>query len=179
MGVNFNILKQYNDLLELNYLSPHERTRSLKEIFDRDIRNNSSFKFRQKTIRPIKTDGEPDLDTLFQHLTRRLTEKTDIKGREYKSRSEFDMKRSERLHWIWHHIQEKEEIKIFSVKDRVRGRDKIRTYLFDEQEKYAIVLEPYRNTEDYYLLSAYYLEKKFGGPETIMKKYARRLNIVH
>lgn len=120
----------------------------------------------------------PDMETLFKHLTYKSTEKQDENGKKYKSRDVFDFKRSERLHWIWHHIQGKEDIKIFSVNDRVRGRSVKRTYLFDEKESYVIILEPYRKTEDYYLLSAYYLEKELGGIKTIKKKYKRRLNEV-
>lgn len=179
MAFNFNTLKKYNDLLELNHYSEGERTASLKDIFDRDIKNNTSFKFRKKTIRPIKIDGEPALETLFQHLTCSSTHIKIEDGKSYKSRKDFDIKRSERLHWIWHHIQEKENIKVFSVKDRVKGRNVVRTYLFDEAEKYVIVLEPYRKTNDYYLLTAYYLEKRKGGPKTIRKKYKRRLDKVY
>ncbi|PID94381.1 MAG: hypothetical protein CSA94_02260, partial [Bacteroidetes bacterium] len=115
----------------------------------------------------------------FKHLTYRSVEKTDEKGKKYNSRELFDIKRSERLHWIWHHIQEKEDIKIFSVTDRIKGKNKIRTYLFDEKENYVIVLEPFRTTNDYYLLSAYYLQKEYGGIKIIKKKYKRRLNEVH
>lgn len=173
-----NLIKKYNKLLELNQYTERERIISLKNIFDRDITNNTDFKFRTKTIRPIKKDGMPDLETLFKHLTYKSTEKQDENGKKYKSRDVFDFKRSERLHWIWHHIQEKENIKIFSVADRVNGKDKIRTYLFDEKENYVIILEPYRKTADYYLLSAYYLEKELGGMKTIKKKYKRRLSEV-
>lgn len=173
-----NLIKKYNKLLELNQYTERERIISLKNIFYRDITNNANFKFRTKTIRPIKKDGMPDVETLFKHLTYKSTEKQDENGKKYKSRDVFDFKRSERLHWIWHHIQGKEDIKIFSVNDRVRGRSVKRTYLFDEKESYVIILEPYRKTEDYYLLSAYYLEKELGGIKTIKKKYKRRLNEV-
>ncbi|MGO1729942.1 MAG: hypothetical protein ACTHY4_10080 [Flavobacteriaceae bacterium] len=179
MAFDFNTLKKYDDILELNYLSERERNESLKRIFERDISKNSSFKFKNKTIRPIKIDGEPALETLFQHLTCQSNEQVDENGRKYKSRNVFDIRRAERLHWIWHHIQEKEDIRIFSFKDRVKGKNVIRTYLFDEKEEYVIVLEPYRKTPDYYLLSAYYLEKKYGGPKTIRKKYKRRLGEVY
>lgn len=171
-----NLLKKYNQLLELNQYSEKQRVTSLKGIFERDIVFNENFKFRNKTIRPIKIDGKPALETLFHHLTHKSIEKSNDDGTKYKARDIFDIKRSERLHWIWHHIQEKNEIKIFSVEDRVSGKNKIRTYLFDEKENYVIVLEPYRKTPDYYLLSAYYLEKEYGGPKTIKKKYKRKLD---
>ncbi len=174
-----NLTKKYNKLLELVHLNEKERLASLHNIFNRDIVNNPHFKFREKMIRPIMKDGLPALDILFKHLTYRSIEKTDEKGKKYNSREVFDFKRSERLHWIWHHIQEKEDIKIFSVNDRVKGRNKIRTYLFDEKESYVIILEPFRRTNDYYLLSAYYLQKEYGGIKTIQKKYRRRLNEVY
>lgn len=179
MAFDFNTLKKYNDLLELNYLSPRQRDESLKGIFERDIVSNKQFKFRNKQIRPIKKDGIPALDTLFQHLTTKAVQKSGKNNKKYKSRANFDIRRSERLHWIWHLIQEKENIKIFSYKDRIRGKNKIRTYLFDEKENYVIVLEPFRKTSDYYLLTAYYLEKKYGGHKTIKKKYENRLDKVH
>ncbi|MPM63916.1 hypothetical protein SDC9_110800 [bioreactor metagenome] len=170
-----NLLKKYNQLLELAHFNERQRDISLRGVFDRDIADNPHFKFQEKTIRPIKIDGEPALDTLFSHLTRRTEENEDG----IKSRTIYDPKRYERLHWIWHLVQEKEAIKIFSYKDRFNGRDVIRTYLFDEKENYVIVLEPYRSTKDYYLLSAYYLEEKYGGPKIIAKKYQRRLDEVY
>lgn len=49
-----NLIKKYNKLLELNQYTERERIISLKNIFYRDITNNADFKFRTKTIRPIK-----------------------------------------------------------------------------------------------------------------------------
>jgi hypothetical protein len=170
-----NLLKKYNELLELLQFSERQRDVSLRGIFNRDIVENSDFKFRGKLIRPFKQDGVSALETLFSHLTR----KTDEKEKNVKSRSVFDMKRSERLHWIWHHVQEIEQIKIFSHKDRKDGKNVIRTYLFDEVENYVVVLEPYRKTNDYYLLSAYYLESRYNGPKRIKNKYKRRLQEVY
>lgn len=175
----FNAMKKYNDLLELNHLSEYKRKETLEAIFDRDITNNSNFKFNEKIIRPIKKDGKPSLDTLFAHLTNKSTEKTDQHGRRYKSRTEFDIRRSERLHWIWHHIKNYNGVRVFSVNDRIKGRNKIRTYLYDIKEKYVIVLEPYRKTKDYYLLTAYYLEEGQGGSKSIENKYKRRLDEIY
>lgn len=174
-----NKIKTYNDLLELLSLSERERDRSLKIIFERDICNNDNFRFRYKQIRPLKKDGEPSIETLFQHLTRTSQEIVNENGKKYKSRNNFDIKRSERLHWIWHHIQEKEIIEIFSVEERIKGQNIIRTYLWDKVEDYAIVLEPYRLTKDYYLLTAYYLEKDKGGIKAMNKRYKRKLNKVY
>lgn len=173
-----NQIKVYNDLLELVFMGEKERIVSLRKIFDRDIANNHSFKFRDKCVRPIKKDGMPALESLFQHLTHASVIKSE-NGRSFKSRSEFDVKRSERLHWVWHHIQEKEDVKTFSTKDRKGGKDVIRTYIWDKEENYTIVLEPYRNRKDYYLLSAYYLQKKKGGIKAMQKRYKRRLNEVY
>lgn len=175
-----NLLKKYKELLELNSLSEHERDISLKGIFERDIVNNDCFIFREKKIRPIKSsDGNPALETLFKHLTCKSEDIVDNNGKTYKSRNIFDFKRSERLHWIWHHIQEKENsMKVFSVKDRIKGRTQIRTYLYNDKEKYVIVLEPYRKTYDYYLLSAYYLDEEYGV-KNINKKYKRKLDEIY
>lgn len=52
------------------------------------------------------------------------------------------------------------------------------TYIFDEDEKYVIVLEPYRKCFEYYLLSAYYLDEEYGI-ENIKKKYQKKLDEVY
>lgn len=161
----FNQLKIYNQLLDLLHLNPNERNISLQRVFERDIANNSAFHFRTKQIYPVKRErADVDLNILFSHLTTHVTDKT-INKRDY------EPKRSERLHWLRHHIEErqKEGVLIFSVEDP----DGIRTYLFDEPENYVIILAPYRDKTAYYLLTAYYLEGR--NPEKIKKKYKRRL----
>lgn len=174
-----NLTKVYNNVLDLEFMAEKDRTKSLMKIFDRDIANNDLFQFREKIIRPIKVDGKPALDILFNHLTCSSVLNRDNHGREFKSRSIFDIKRSQRLHWIWHHIQEKDEIRIFSVNERVNGKDVIRTYLWDVLQDYVIVLEPFRETKDYYLLTAYYLEKELGGINAMKKRYKRKLDDIY
>ena len=58
----------------------------------------------------------------------------------------------------------KDNIEIFSVKtrDQKKRQDIIRTYIYDKEQKYVIVLEPQRNQRDYYLLTAYHLNKDYG-----------------
>ena len=58
---------------------------------------------------------------------------------------------------------------IFSIDDT----DGIRTYIFDADENYVIVLAPYRNRLEYYLLTAYLLEGR--NVKKIKNKYDRRL----
>jgi hypothetical protein len=175
-----NLLKIYNEFLEIVHLSEPERKKSLKDIFNRDISNNQDFAFRRKVIRPLKIDGQESMDTLFSHLTCESKEVKDEKGRKYKQRI-FDIDRSKRLHWIWHHIQEKDKDKIdvFSYQDRVNGKNKIRTYIYDFVEKYVLILEPQRSQTDYYLLTAYYLTKEKGGIRQIEKKREKRLDKVY
>lgn len=174
-----NLLKRYNDFLELSHLSENQRTISLRAVFNRDIANNDNFLFREKIIRPLKKEGEIDMETLFDHLTKKSEDIIDEEGKTRKSRSIFDFQRAKRLHWIWHHIQEiKMDLKIFSVEDRKDGRNVLRTYIFDELEKYVIVLEPQRSLMDYYILSAHYLDEK-NGSEKIKKKWKRRLPLVY
>lgn len=177
----FNQLKKYNALLEIVHLSPRERIESLKGVFTRDISDNPHFNFRKKIIRPLKKDGAEDMASLFEHLTCASEDQYDNKGRNFKSRSEFDFERSKRLHWIWFHIQEKnkQKIDVFSFPDRKRGKNVIRTYIYDESEKYVIILEPQRSGLDYYLLTAYYLTEDKGGIKQIEKKRKRRLNQVY
>jgi len=167
----FNLLKIYNQLLELSSLSPTERLESLKRVFKRDIENNPHFCFRKKNIYPTSKEGQDSMEILFHHLTNKtVDEKT--------KKREYDAIRSERLHWIKYHIEElkKDEMLVFSVLDVKKG---VRTYIYDKIEKYVVILEPYRNKEDsYYLLTAYKLEGK-GGMNNIEKKYNRRLSEIY
>lgn len=172
-----NLTKIYNSHLDIIHLNEYERVISLRGIFDRDITNNPIFIFRAKIIRPLKIEGQSSIDVLFSHLTHQTEEEIDKNGKIIKKRSIFDFERSKRLHWIWHHIQErnKENIDIFSFEDRVKGRNVVRTYIYDFKEKYIIILEPQRSKLDYYLLSAYYLTEKLGGITQIEKKRKRKL----
>jgi len=162
-----NLLKIYPDLLELDHLTEHQRIVSLKGVFKKDIEDNPEFNFRNKKINPVK--GEEDaMQILFKHLT------TKIKDERTRERV-FEPQRSRRLHWVKHHIEEnkKEKILVFSVEDS----EGTRTYIFDEEKKYVVILEPYRDQKEYYLITAYYLEGR--NHEKIKRKYNRRLpNIV-
>ena len=164
-----NLLKQYPELLELNFLGTDARKRSLQGIFDRDIAENKNFNFRSKRIYPIKTDGELDMNREFTHLTTVEKEETDNQGCTIKRRV-YDSYRSERLHWIKPHIQEvikdNSDIEVFSVVERNQHKrvDVIRTYIYNKTQKYVVVLEPQmrNNANAYYLLTAYYLNEKYG-----------------
>lgn len=172
----FNLLKKYNDLLEVDMLSPMQRTTSLRGVFDRDIKNNNSFAFREKRIYPIPSEGMDKIDMLFTHLTTKVTDKETM-------HREYDRTRSIRIHWIKYHIEEqkKSEMLIFST---INGRDK-RTYIYDRIEKYVIVLEPKEaqkkdeNEQEYtykyyYFLTAYKLEGKDEKRNKIESLYRRR-----
>lgn len=160
----FNLLKKYNTLLEIVHMSAIQRTSSLKMVFERDIENNETLGFRGKKINPVKRERD-SMQLLFQHLTT-------VTDKEVKTKRIFDLKRSERLHWVRYHVEEKKpaKIKVFSVEDP----EGIRTYIFDEEERYVIVLAPYRDGREYYLLTAYHLEEK-GNVRKINNKYNRRL----
>jgi len=163
-----NLLKKYNDLLDVFAMNEFQRKKSLKGVFDRDITNNSNFSFRTKRIKPTPADGQDSMERLFTHLT---TVEIDKSTRE----REFDMIRSVRLHWIKHHIEEKktDNVCVFSVKEPFG----IRTYIYDIDEKYVIVLEPMRDVKknEYALLTAYYESGKDKERSKIMKKYQKRL----
>ncbi|MEQ8623604.1 MAG: hypothetical protein RJQ00_02745 [Vicingaceae bacterium] len=173
----FNLLKKYSELLEINHLSHPQRLKSLQGVFDRDITNNTGFKFRLKQIRPTTEDGVPPLQTLFKHLTTRND--VDQKGNKLKSRS-FELDRSARLHWIKYHIEEKnpEKLSVFSYEDRIDGKSVVRTYVYDKDEEYVIILEPQRSKLDYYLLTAYHLNEP-GGKKQIEKKEKRKLDDIY
>lgn len=158
-----NLLKKYNSLLEIDSLSERERTISLKGIFNRDIVPGLSF--QGKTVHPTTSDTEDKMERLFRHLTTVVVDKSINKR-------EFDRSRSIRLHWIKYHIEEnkKNNILIFSV-DEPEGA---KTYVYDKDEKYVIVLEPLRNDYGYYLLTAYHLEGKDLARDKMMKKYRRK-----
>lgn len=174
-----NLLKRYNTYLELSHFTEVQRTTSLRGIFDRDIANNERFQFRTKIIRPLKKEGEIDMETLFSHLTKKSEEITGENSTRIKTRNIFDIDRSKRLHWIWHHIQEiKENLLVFSCEERKGSKNVIITYIFDDEENYVIVLEPQRSKQDYYLLSAYYLNEEWAR-KNIRKKWKKRLPEVY
>jgi len=176
-----NRLKKYPELLEILHLSPAERNLSLRGIFNRDIEDNPDFSFRKKQIYPVKSDGKFDMDRQFTHLTCEEIIEEDETGCKYPKRV-FDIDRSIRLHWIRHHIEERlpEKIEIFSVEERDIKKRKgiIKTYIYDETEKYIVVLEPQRTGASYFLLSAYYLNREYGMKE-IKKKWKKKLSTVY
>jgi hypothetical protein len=171
-----NLLKTYSQLLEIAHYNEAQRTNSLKAIFNRDIENNEAFLFNKKTIRPIKKEGGHGLQILFTHLTTREDE--DENGVKLNTRS-FESSRSIRLHWIKHHIDLRcENMDVFSYEDRIDGRDVIRTYLYNVEQQYVIILEPQRSKQDYYLLTAYFLNER-KGKKQIEKKRKNKLPDVH
>lgn len=161
-----NLTKKYNDLLDLLGLPDKQRTESLRRIFNRDIENNPAFMFNGKPIYPTpKEDGKIAMENLFNHLTRKEVDKET-------HHREFDMSRSQRLHWIRYHIEQRkpDNMLYFSVAEPRAAR----TYIYDIDEKYVIVLEPRNNNTTYYLLTAYHLEGKDAARDKIMSKYNRR-----
>lgn len=172
----FNLLKKYPELLDIGSMTESERTYSLRKIFKRDIEDHPNFNFRNKKIWPTKDERNP-MDTLFAHLT---TESINIEenGRQYSKRV-FEMDRSKRLHWVKYHIEETKTdgMQYFSVEERVGGKDVVRTYIYDVDEKYVIVLELQKTKNNYYLLTAYHLNRP-EGVKTIQKKYKRRIQDV-
>lgn len=167
--MDFNLLKEYPDLLDLAYLTVSQRNISLSRIFRRDIEDNSNFNFKGKLIRPTKIEGQASMETLFHHLTTRGDK--DEKGKNIGTRS-FEMARSRRLHWIRHliEIDSKPNLDVFSYEDRVNGRSVIRTYIYDIEQEYVIILEPQRSETDYYLLTAYLLNEPGGKKQRITRK---------
>ena len=95
-----NLLKTYNQLLELNCLTEHQRILSLKGVFNRDFVNNPDFSFRKKKLNPTPAEGEDTMERFFRHLTTVITDKA-TRQREY------DPSRSVRLHWVRYHLEER------------------------------------------------------------------------
>ena len=165
-----NLLKEYNQLLDITALNEQKRTESLKGIFNRDIRGNVAFSFHNKPVFPTpKENGEIAMENLFNHLTRKKNDK-ELRNRE------FDFDRSVRLHWIKYHIEEQKQENMFCFS--VKEPDGIRTYIYDKDEKYVIVLEPLRDNTAYYLLTAYPLMGKDAARNKMKKKHKRRLTDV-
>jgi hypothetical protein len=160
----FNLTKIYNQLLEIDHLAQEPRTTSLSGIFNRDF-INSQNNFRSKPIRPIPKDGKDTMEVLFDHLTKKIYDKSEMSR-------EFDPHRSKRLHWIKFHIDERrpDRIKVFSCLDKAGPR----TYIYDETELYVIILEPYRDASSYYLITAYHLDGK--NVYKIKNKIERKLD---
>ena len=161
-----NLTKKYNELLDILGMPERDRTASLRAVFNRDIQNNPAFSFMGKPIYPTpKEDGMVAMDNLFNHLTRKEVDKEE-------RHREFDYQRSARLHWINHHVRQskKERMLYFSAEDSRC----VRTYIYDMDEKYVIVLEPRRNGRSYYLLTAYHLEGKDAARNKIVNKYRKR-----
>lgn len=176
-----NLLKKYPELLEIMHLSEHQRTESLRRVFNRDIQNNSGFKFQSKQIRPIFIDGEVSMGNLFNHLTREEIVVAKPDGTTFIKRI-FEKDRSMRLHWIKFHIDEckKNNIEIFSIieRDAKKRKNVTHTYIYDLEQEYVIVMEPQNSNMDYYLLSAYFLNKDYGTKK-MKKKLKKKLPYVY
>jgi hypothetical protein len=162
----FVLLKTYNQLLDIVAMSEHDRKISLMKIFDRDFTYNTNLKFRSKQITPTPVDGAIEMATLYTHLT---TVITDEKTRH----REFEMERSKRLHWVRFHIDEskKNNMLYFSLKEK----EGFRTYIYDIDEKYVVVLEP-KSANHYYLITAFYVQGKDAQRDKYMRKYERKLD---
>lgn len=167
-----NLLKRYPELLDIGGMNEAQRNASLMGVFQRDIENNAGFAFRTKQIYPVKGE-EPAMQLLFRHLTTTELEVPEG-GRKHKRRV-FEMDRSQRLHWILPHTEERTgaQIEIFSAEDRVRDAWKVRTYILNHTERYVIVLEPNRKPGAYYLITAYHLGRDHSYAK-LKKKAAKR-----
>jgi hypothetical protein len=173
----FNLIKTYNQLLEIAHLDEQQKNKSLYAIFKRDIEDNETLNFRGKKIWPIKSD-QPAMQTLYSHLTC-ISEKVEEGDRVYKRRI-FDHHRSVRLHWVLYHLLERkaEGVKVFSAEERIDGRDVKRTYIYDVDEKYIVVLEPQKTGNDYYFITAHYLYEKWGT-KAMAKRLKHALPDIH
>ena len=159
----FNILKVYPELLDIVGLSERDRQHDLLAIFKRDIEDNFDFAFRSWRIYPIKAQGEADMGRLFKHLTCEEIMVECEDGTKYPKRV-FEVARSQRLHWINHHIKEKSplNIDVFTVEEK------------DSKKRNVIVLEQQR-TNAFYLLTAYHLNKDYGE-KALLKKMKKRIS---
>ena len=103
------------------------------------------------------------MGTLFKHLTCEAVQVEDENGRTYQKRI-FEMDRSQRLHWISHHVKEQtpDNLDVFTIYGKDAKKRKVKkTYIYDMKEEYVIVLEQQRS-KAFYLLTAYHLNKEYG-----------------
>jgi len=68
------------------------------------------------------------------------------------------------------HLDQKCETLIFSVEEP----EGVRTYIYNDQEKYVVVLEPLRDQSAYYSLTAYNLIGRDAARNKMLKKYKKR-----
>lgn len=66
-----NLLREYNQVLELLYRSEYKNIRSIKDVFYRDFNVENPLIFNAKIIQPTPADGEDKVEILFNHLTRK------------------------------------------------------------------------------------------------------------
>ena len=115
------------------------------------------------------------MERLFKHFTCEEITVECEDGTKYPKRV-FEFARSQRLHWINHHIKEKTplNIDVFTVEEKDSKKRKVKkTYIYDTVEKYVIVLEQQR-TNAFYLLTAYHLNKEYGE-KALLKKMKKRI----
>lgn len=155
-----NLLKTYNQLLELLYHSTNRNLLSLRAVFNRDFVNGQNVIFNNYPVRPTPTDGIDAMDRLFDHLTTVITN-------EVTRKRTFETERSIRLHWIKHHLENRSNhLLVFKLIEENR------IYILDDVERYVVILEPLRNVEEYYILTAYRLEP--SNYRKLRKKYESR-----
>lgn len=113
------------------------------------------FSLTSKTYVVIRSfirykDGAADMGRQFTHLTCEEIQEGDVMGNLLPAKRIFEKDRSQRLHWINHHIQElsSENIEVFSLTERDQKKrcDVTKTYIYDKKERYVIVLECQRKS---------------------------------
>ena len=108
-----NLLKAYNQTLELLYVQERDNITSIKAVFNRDFYQTSLI-FKDMMVVPTIADGEDTMARLFRHLTTTVVD-------EKTKKREFDSERAVRIHWIKHHVEEKKKNNlIYTVKDERR-----------------------------------------------------------
>lgn len=173
-----NLTKTYAALLEIDHFSESERKASLMRIFQRDIEDCAKLTFNNKQIRPVK--GEIfDLDQVYKHLTTETIYKEGPNKKKVKTR-QYEPDRSKRLHWVKYHIDltKADRVIIFSAEERVDEKNVIRTYIYDTEQEYVVVLQPQNSGKDYYLITAYHLNRK-EGLKAMNKRLKRKLPDLH
>ena len=124
----------------------------------------------------------PNMKRISLYLDKKLVKKADSAKRKlgYSSRNEFFTVLIENI-IANEMIKDNSDIEVFSVVERNQHKrvDVIRTYIYNKTQKYVVVLEPQmrNNANAYYLLTAYYLNEKYGEKQ-LKKKLKSKIDSV-
>jgi hypothetical protein len=136
-----NLIKTYNQLLDLLYPTFKKNLESIRKVFDRDF-TPGDISFNTYPVSPAPKEGQDKMEILFSHLT------TEVIDEATRKRT-FEQSRAVRLHWVRYHLEESKQFNAYEVDEDNK------VYIVNKAEKYVVILEWLRNKTRFYLLTAY------------------------